>query len=65
MRPWSAGPPFTTSTLQQEASKQLGRPVQVDPIQPTLKAPGIKLLNLKFDKPLSNFAFKFKLRRYS
>jgi hypothetical protein len=38
--------------------------VQLDPIQPTLKAPGIKLLNLKFDKPLSNFAFKFKLRRF-
>jgi len=39
--------------------------VQVDPIKPMLKAPGIKLLKLKYDKPLSNFAFKFNLRRYS
>jgi hypothetical protein len=43
----------------------LGRTVQVDPIKPTLKAPGIKLLKLKYDKPLSNFAFKFNLRRYN
>jgi len=39
--------------------------VQVDPIKPTLEAPGINLLELKYDKPLSNFAFKFNLRRYS
>jgi hypothetical protein len=38
--------------------------VQVDPIKPTLKAPGIKLSKLKYDKPLSNFAFRFNLRRY-
>ena len=38
--------------------------MQIDPIKPTLKAPGIKLLNLKYDKPLSHFAFKFNLRRY-
>jgi hypothetical protein len=37
--------------------------VQVDPIKPTLKAPGIKLLKLKYDEPLSNFAFNFNLRR--
>ena len=43
----------------------LGEAVQVDPIKPTLKAPGIKLLNLNYDRPLSNFAFKFNLRRYS
>jgi hypothetical protein len=30
-----------------------------------LKAPGIKRLKLKYDKPLSNFAFKFNLRRYT
>jgi len=36
----------------------------VDPIKPTLKAPGIKLLKLKYDNPLSNFAFEFNLRRY-
>ena len=39
--------------------------MQVDPIKPTLKAPGIKLLKLKCDKPLSNFAFNFNLRRYT
>jgi len=38
--------------------------VHVDPIKPTMQAPGIKLLKLKYDKPLSNFAFKFNLRRY-
>jgi len=40
-----------------------GKPVQVDPIKPTLTAPGIKLFKLKCDKPLSKFAFKFNLRR--
>jgi hypothetical protein len=39
--------------------------VQVEPIKPTLKAPGIKLLKLKHDEPLSNVAFKFNLRRYT
>ena len=39
--------------------------MQVEPIKPTLKAPGIKLLKLKYGKPLSNFAFKFNLRRYT
>jgi hypothetical protein len=39
--------------------------VQVDPIKPTLKAPGIKLFRLKYDKLLSNFAFKFNWRRYN
>jgi hypothetical protein len=39
--------------------------VQVDPIKPTLKAPGIKLVKLKHDKPLSNIAFKFNLHRYT
>jgi hypothetical protein len=38
--------------------------MQVDPIKPTLKAPGTKRAKLKCDKPLSNFAFKLKLRRY-
>jgi len=38
-----------------------GRAVQVDPIKPTLKAPGTKRLKLKYDKLLSNFAFKFQL----
>jgi hypothetical protein len=39
--------------------------VQVDPIKPMLKAPGIEPLKLKCDKPLSNFTFKFNLRRYN
>jgi hypothetical protein len=38
--------------------------VQVDPIKPTLKAPGTKRLKLNYDELLSNFAFKFNLRRY-
>jgi len=37
--------------------------VQVDPIKPTLKAPGTKRLKLKCDKLLSRFAFNFNLRR--
>jgi len=39
--------------------------VQVDPTKPALKAPGTKRLKLKYDEPLSNFAVKFMLRRYS
>jgi hypothetical protein len=34
-------------------------------MKPTLKAFGITLLKLKYDEPLSEFAFKFNLRRYS
>jgi hypothetical protein len=36
-----------------------GMAVQLDPIPPTLKAPGNKRLKLKYGEPLSNFAFKF------
>ena len=43
----------------------LGRAVQVDPIKPTLKAPGTERLNLEYDGPLPNFAFNFDLRRYT
>jgi hypothetical protein len=43
----------------------LGEAVQVDPIKPTSKAPGTKLLKLKYDELPSNFAFKFNLRRYT
>jgi hypothetical protein len=42
-----------------------GGAVQVDPIKPTLKAHGFKRLTLVRDHPLSSFAFKFYLRRYS
>jgi len=40
-----------------------GRVVQVDPIKPELRLPGTKRLKLKYDGPLSKFAFKFNLRR--
>jgi hypothetical protein len=33
-------------------------------VKPTLKAHGTKRLKLKFDILLSNFGFKFNLRRY-
>ena len=32
---------------------------------PTLKAPGADTLKLKYDEPLSKFAFNFNLRRYT
>jgi len=38
--------------------------VQVDPIKSTLKAPGTKRLNLRFDDVVSSFAFNPNLRRY-
>ena len=38
--------------------------VQVDPINPTLKAPGTDL-KLEYEQLLSNFGFKFNLRRYN
>ena len=42
-----------------------GRAVQVNPIKPMLKAPGTKRLKLTYDEPLSSFAFKFNLCRYT
>ena len=42
-----------------------GEAVQIDPINPKLKAPGTKRLKLKCDILLSTSAFKFNLRRYS
>jgi len=39
--------------------------VQVDPIKPTLRAPGIDRLELYYDEPHSHFAFKFDLWRYT
>jgi len=38
--------------------------VQVDPIKPTLKAPGTRRLKLKCDILRSTSSFKFNLRRY-
>jgi len=37
--------------------------VQLDRLNPVLKAPGVKRLKLKCDKLLSNFAFNLNLRR--
>jgi hypothetical protein len=39
--------------------------VQVDPINPTVKAPGAMRVKLICDILLSNSAFKFNLRRYT
>ena len=39
--------------------------MQVDPIKYTFKAPGTTHLNLKYDNPLSNFAFNSNARRYT
>jgi hypothetical protein len=44
---------------------RLGRAGQLDPVKPTLKASGIKRLKLEHDGLLSNFGFKFNLRRYT
>ena len=44
---------------------QHGEAVQIDPIKHTLKAPGLSVLILKYDEPLSNFAFNFNLRLYN
>jgi hypothetical protein len=52
------------ATLYTQSADQ-GRAMQVDPIKPTLKAPGTKILNLKYYKLLSGFAYKANLRRYT
>ena len=39
--------------------------MQVDPIKATLKASRNKRSKQKYDEPLSQFAFKFNLRRYN
>jgi len=39
--------------------------VQIDPIKPTLKAPGPRRLKLKYYELLSSFAFNVNLRRFS
>jgi hypothetical protein len=48
-----------------KAFARKGRAVQVDPIKPMLKAPGVKHSKLICDEPLSTFAFKFNWRRYT
>ena len=47
------------------ADPQPGRIVQADPIKPTWKAPGTERLKLNYDQLVSNFAFKFNVRRYN
>jgi len=47
------------------AGMSRGRAVQVDPVRPMLKAPGSVHLTLRYDGPVSNFAYNFILRRYS
>ena len=41
----------------------LGEAVHVESMRSKLKAPGTERLKLKYDNLLSNFAFKFNLRR--
>jgi len=45
-----------------DPDRHRGRAAQVDPIKPTLKAPGTKRLKLKCDDPLLSFGFNFNLR---
>ena len=47
------------------AGHRHGRAVRVDPIKPTLKAPGTKRLNLEYDEVLSNVAFDINMRLYT
>jgi len=51
--------------VHRNADEAPGRAVQVDPIKPTLKAPGTERLKLKHEELLSHFGYKFKMRRYS
>jgi len=46
-------------------SAKHGSAVQVGPIKPTLKAPGVKLLKPTYGEALSILALNFNLRRYS
>ena len=39
--------------------------MQVDPIKPTLRAPGTERLKLKSEELLSNFGFRFNVRCYT
>jgi hypothetical protein len=43
----------------------IGEAVQVDPIKPTLKAPGPMRQRLKRAELLSSFSFEFNLRRHT
>jgi hypothetical protein len=56
---------YFTRDQAHQMGGELGRAVQDDPMKPTLKPPGTQRLRLGYAEPLSNFAFKFNLRRYS
>ena len=47
------------------AAAVVGRAVQIDAMTPELKTPGTNLSTLKLNEPLSTFAVKFNLRRYT
>jgi len=59
------GAPWAGGGQRDAGAAPLGRLLQVDPIKPAFKAPGSRLLKLKYGKPLSIFAFRFNLRRYT
>jgi hypothetical protein len=56
---------FSVTLLHGAGARGQGRAVQADPIKPKLTAPGSERLKLEYDGPLSSFAFKFNLRRYT
>ena len=45
--------------------RRRGKAVQVKPIKLSLKPPRTNRLKLKYDEPLSSFAFKINVRHYS
>ena len=74
LRPWVQDPVLCgceaalaiKSALKADGHRcAIGEAVQVQPMKSKLKAPGTKLLKLKYDNLLSNFAFNFNLRRYN
>jgi hypothetical protein len=50
--------------LRRRVPAALGRAMQVEPMEPILKAPGTGHLKLTYDTRLLSFAFNFNLRRY-
>jgi len=66
-RPWLAVYLPTSQLILQVCNSAVthGGAVQVDPMKPTLQAPGSNCLKLKCDKLLSSFAFNSNLCRYS
>jgi hypothetical protein len=51
--------------LDRTRALRQGQAVQLDRIKPKLKPPETQRLKLKYVKLLSDFAFKFNLRRYT